>query len=189
MIQFNFSFPFGNSVHQAKKYCLIVALLFTNVLLALPPAATAPFLGKAATFAAFGGDAGITNEGVNTIMHGSIGTTAASTFITGFRDGVTGAVYTQTGANAGNATGGIYTDVPAPGTATSFTFATQTLADATIAYNSISPVSQPGGIDPGAGELGGLTLTPGVYKAVTFKISNTNLQLASWCLQRTIHRR
>ncbi len=43
--------------------------------------------------------------------------------------------------------------------------------------NSISPVTQPGGIDPGAGELGGLTLTPGVYMATTFKISNVDLTL------------
>ena len=36
-----------------------------------------------------------------------------------------------------------------------------------------------GGIDPGAGELGGLTLAPGVYKSAsgTFNISNGNLTL------------
>jgi hypothetical protein len=37
----------------------------------------------------------------------------------------------------------------------------------------------PGGIDPGAGELGGLTLAPGIYKSDsgTFNISNGNLTL------------
>ena len=37
----------------------------------------------------------------------------------------------------------------------------------------------PGGTDPGAGELGGLTLTPGVYKSAgaTFKITTGNLTL------------
>jgi hypothetical protein len=37
----------------------------------------------------------------------------------------------------------------------------------------------PGGIDPGAGELGGLTLAPGIYKSNsgTFTISNGNLTL------------
>ncbi len=117
-----------------KGLLSFIPMLSTTVLLAQPPKAFAPVLGNAATFAAFGGGAGITNQGINTIMHGSIGTTAASTFVTGFHDGVTGAVYTETGTNVGNATGGIYTDVPAPGTAITFAFATQTLADANIAH-------------------------------------------------------
>ncbi|MEO6230916.1 MAG: ice-binding family protein, partial [Ferruginibacter sp.] len=39
--------------------------------------------------------------------------------------------------------------------------------------------SKPGGIDPGAGELGGLTLAPGIYKSAsgTFKITNGDLTL------------
>jgi hypothetical protein len=47
------------------------------------------------------------------------------------------------------------------------------------AYLSISPASMPGGIDPGAGELGSLTLAPGVYKSAsgTFKITNGDLTL------------
>ncbi len=66
-----------------------------------------------------------------------------------------------------------------PGTATSFAIATQALSDANAAYLSISPASMPGGTDPGAGELGGLTLAPGVYKSAsgTFNISNGDLTL------------
>jgi len=137
-------------------------------------------LGTAANFGAIGGNAGLTNQGLNTIINnGNIGTTAASTLVTGFHDGLTGDVYTETPLNVGNSTGGIFAAPPAPGTATSFTIAQKAMLDANIAYLSISPASKPGGIDPGAGELGGLTLAPGIYKSAsgTFNISNGNLTL------------
>jgi uncharacterized repeat protein (TIGR02543 family) len=137
-------------------------------------------LGTIANFGAYGGNAGITNQGLHTVINnGGIGTTAASTLITGFHDGVSGEVYTETPLNVGNVTGGIFTAPPVPGTATSFTTATNALNDATAAYLSISPASKPGGTDPGAGELGGLTLAPGVYTAAggTFKITNLDLTL------------
>ena len=150
-------------------------------------------LGTIALFGTFGGSAGITNQGLNTVINnGSIGTTGASTLVTGFHDGTTGDVYTETPLNKGLVTGRIYTAPPFPGTATSFAIAAQGLIDATNAYNSISPASRPGGIDPGAGELGGLTLAPGVYKSASgsFKITNGNLTLdgmgnpnAEWIFQ------
>ena len=145
----------------------------------LQVASNAPALGSIATFGAFGGTAGTTNQGINTVVNGSIGSTAASSLITGFHDGLTAAVYTETPLNVGNVTGGIFTAPPFPGTASSLLIAQNALADATIAYNSISPASKPGGIDPGAGELGGLTLAPGIYKSAngTFKITNGNLTL------------
>ena len=139
-----------------------------------------PFLGSISMFGAFGGSAGITNQGLNTaINNGSIGTTGASTLITGFHDGITADVYTETPLNVGYVAGRIYTAPPAPGNATSFQIAMNALLDATNAYNSISPASKPGGTDPGAGELGGLTLPPGVYKSAsgTFKITNGDLVL------------
>lgn len=150
-------------------------------------------LGNASIFGAFGGNAGITNQGLfSKINNGSIATTAASTLVTGFRDGTTGDVYTVTPLNDGLVSGRIYTAAPFPGNATSAAIATQGLIDANIAYNSISPASKPGGIDPGAGELGGLTLAPGIYKSDsgTFNISNGNLTLdaqgdpnAEWIFQ------
>lgn len=145
--------------------------------IAVPPPVA---LGTIANFGAYGGNAGITNQGLHTVINnGGIGTTAASTLVTGFHDGITGDVYTETPLNVGNATGGIYTAPPAPGTATSFTTATNALTDATTAYLSISPASKPGGTDPGAGELGGLTLAPGIYQSAsgTFKITNEDLVL------------
>jgi hypothetical protein len=162
---------------------------FTTALSVAPP----PFLGTVSLFGAFGGNAGITNQGLNTMINnGSIGTTAASTLITGFHDGTTAAIYTETPLNVGGVTGRIYTAPPVPGDATSFATATQALSDANAAYLSISPASMPGGTDPGAGELGGLTLTPGVYKSAsgTFKITTGNLTLdaqgdpnAQWIFQ------
>ncbi len=152
-----------------------------------------PILGTAAYFGAFGGNAGITNQGLFTVINnGGIGTTAASTLVTGFHDGITGDVYTETPLNVGLVTGRIYTAPPAPGTAASFAIASQGLLDANAAYLSISPAVMPGGIDPGAGELGGLTLAPGIYKSAsgTFKITNGNLTLdaqgdpnAKWVFQ------
>ena len=139
-----------------------------------------PNLGSAAIYGVFGGSAGITNQGLNTMINnGSIGTTGVSTMITGLHDMTTGDIYTETPLNKGGVSGRIYTAPPLPGTATSFAIATQGLIDATIAYNSISPASQPGGTDPGAGELGGLTLPPGIYKSAsgTFNITNGPLTL------------
>ena len=142
--------------------------------------ATPIVLGYISSFGAFGGNAGVTNQGLNTIINnGGIGSTAASSLITGFHDGKTGDVYTETPLNVGNSTGGIFTAPPAPGNAISFVVAQKALADANAAYLSISPASKPGGTDPGAGELGGLTLAPGVYQASsgTFKITNGDLTL------------
>lgn len=146
-----------------------------QVIVVIPPS-----LGTASMFGVFGGSAGITNQGLNTVINnGSIGTTAASTLITGFHDGTTNEVYTETPLNVGLVTGRIYTAPPAPGTATSFAVAVQGLADATVAYLGISPASKPGGSDPGAGELGGLTLAPGIYKSASgaFNITNGDLTL------------
>ncbi len=163
--------------------------VFTTLTVILPPEID---LGTAAMFGAFGGNAGITNQGINTVINGAIATTAASTLITGFHDGLTGDVYTETPLNVGLVTDGIFTAPPFPGTPESEAIATQALLDAIDAYNSISPASMPGGIDPGAGELGGLTLAPGIYMSAsgTFNISNGPLTLdaqgdpnATWVFQ------
>ena len=145
-----------------------------------------PSLGAAATFGTFGGGAGITNMGLNTIINGDIGTTAVSTAVTGFHDGGTGCTYTETPLNVGTVNGKIYTAPPPPttvctseGTAATFAIATQAAADAQTAYNNLTPASRPGGTDPGAGQLGGLVLPPGTYKAAggTFMITGSDLTL------------
>ncbi|MCU1243837.1 MAG: hypothetical protein JWO71_4563, partial [Candidatus Acidoferrum typicum] len=83
-----------------------------------PPFAGGPApinLGSASTFGAFGGTAGITNQGINSaINNGNIGTTAVSTAVTGFHDPGTGCTYTETPLNIGAVSGKIYTAAPPP---------------------------------------------------------------------------
>ncbi|NPC58425.1 ice-binding family protein [Caenimonas soli] len=152
-----------------------------------PPAtaaAAAAALGAASRFGVFGGSAGMTNQGVNTVINGDIGTTAVSTAVTGFHDAGPGCTYTETGANVGTVTGLIYTAPPPPtaacpseGTATTFAIATQARADALSAYNGL--VAKPGGSDPGAGNLANLVLAPATYTAAggSFMIQGGNLTL------------
>jgi hypothetical protein len=134
-------------------------------------------------FGVFGGNAGITNQGLNTrINNGGIGTTAASTLVTGFTDTAASPfeVYTVTPLNNGLVFGGIFAAAPAPGNATKAQKALEGLNAARDLYNSISPASKPGGSDQGSGELGALTLAPGVYKSAsgTYKITNGDLTLS-----------
>ena len=142
-------------------------------------------LGSASLFGTFGGTAGITNQGLNTVINGgNIGTTAVSTAVTGFHDPGPGCIYTETPLNVGTVNGLIFTAAPPPtvgcpseGTATTFATATQARADAQAAYDAL--VAMPGGPDPGAGNLANKTLAPGVYTSAagTFKIEGGNLTL------------
>jgi hypothetical protein len=147
---------------------------------------TAPNLGTASTFGSLGGNAGITNQGINTIVNGNIGTTAASTLVTGFHDAGPGCTYTETGSNMGKVNGNIDTAAPPPtvgcpseGTASTASIANQAALDALAAFINLSPASRPGGIDPGAGQLGGLVLAPGTYKSAagSFLITGSDLTL------------
>ena len=148
---------------------------------------TGPNLGTASTFGSIGGSAGITNQGINTVINGNIGTTGASTLVTGFHDAGPGCTYTETTLNIGMVNGIIDTAPPPPtvgcpseGTATTFAIATQALSDANTAFINLSPASRPGGTDPGAGQLGGIApLAPGTYKAAggSFLITGSDLTL------------
>src|ERR1700722_3778168 len=131
-----------------------------------------PNLASAAPFGSFGGGAGITNQGINTVINGDIGTTGVSTLVTGFHDHGTGCIYTETPLNVGLVNGNIDTAPPPPtvacpseGTAVTAAIAQQAALDAPSALNNISPASRPGGIDPSAGQLGAQVLAPGIYKA------------------------
>ena len=134
-------------------------------------------------FGVFGGNAGITNQGLNTrINNGGIGTTAASTLVTGFTDmlATPNEVYTVTPLNNGLVFGGIYAAAPSPGNALKAQKALEGLNEARALWNSISPAAKPGGSDQGSGELGGLTLAAGVYKSASgsYKITNGDLTLS-----------
>jgi len=132
-------------------------------------------LGTASTFAVLGGNAGIVNQGNQTVITGNIGTRAASTSVTGFHDAECG--YTETPQNIGSVSGSINSAPPACGTVTKLGIATNALLDAQSAYTALS--ARPAGTDPGAGQLGGLSLAPGTYtaQAGSFTISGGNLIL------------
>jgi hypothetical protein len=134
----------------------------------------APSLGSAASFAVFGGGAGITNAGTGTQITGDIGTTGASTMITGFHSATFN--YAETPLNVGAVSGSVYTNAP-QGSPSDFAFATAAAADALTAFNTLAAL--PNGTDPGAGQLGGLSLLPGVYKAAAgaFQITGSDLTL------------
>ena len=128
-----------------------------------------------ATYGGFGGSAGVTNQGINTVVGGDLGTTAACTLITGLHNAAN--VYSETPLNIGAVSGSINCAPPAPGTATTMALATQARADAQTAYNDLAAL--PAGSDPGAGQLGGLVLPPAVYTSAggTFNITTGNLTL------------
>ncbi len=132
-------------------------------------------LRTSASFGAFGGGAGVTNQGINTVVGGNLGTTAACTLITGFHDAAN--VYTESPLNVGAVNGSINCGPPAPGTTTTLAIATQARADAQTAYNALA--AMPPGSDPGAGQLGGRVLTAGTYTAAggTFAVTSGDLTL------------
>lgn len=127
-----------------------------------------------AAFGGFGGGAGMTNQGTFTVINGDIGTTGASTTMTGFYDksiaavaGVYPCSYTVTGSNFGLVNGAIDTAPPPPsgacsseGTATTMSIATLAASEARTAYTTLQGLPSDGVL---AAELGGTTIYPGVY--------------------------
>jgi hypothetical protein len=145
---------------------------------ALCAAAPTVSLGAVAAFGAFGGGAGATNSGLNTVVNGDLGTTAACTLFTGFHDG--SHVYTQTTSNVGEVTGDIFCGPPAPGTTQKLAIATQAAADALAAYNALA--AMPLATRLSSGDLHGvpsLTLAPGIYRPsdATLQLSTGNITL------------
>jgi len=142
------------------------------------PAGTAPSLGAVAAFGGFGGSSGVTSCGATKIT-GDVGTTAAATLVTGLTDqSGLGDAYSPAGC-PGIVTGTIITDVPPPGTVAKKVIADAAALAANNAYLDTSPASRPGGFDPGAGELGALTLAPGIYQSAggSFAITLVDLTL------------
>ncbi|WP_051092378.1 ice-binding family protein [Geopsychrobacter electrodiphilus] len=148
----------------------------------VPPVVLTPnVLGSASLFGVFGGGAGMTNQGILTVVNGDIGTTAASTLITGFHD--SNAVFTETPLNIGAVNGTVHT-ATAPFGSVPNAIATAAALDAQIAFDNLSPATLPGGMDVsafggGAGELGNRTLSPGVYLSApgSFAIQGGDLTL------------
>lgn len=151
---------------------------------AAPPVILGPTI---SLFGGFGGTAGMTNQGILTIVHGNIGTTAASSLMTGFHDntvvigGLPQCTYTETPLNVGDVTGTVNTapgtsiptaSCPNEGTAVTFAIASEAALEAQTAFITLAAI--PNGLDvsvcPGCGgglpgELGNRTLAPGTYKS------------------------
>ncbi|MEA9601510.1 ice-binding family protein [Polynucleobacter sp. MG-28-Ekke-A2] len=162
------------------------AISFTTSSQACAPPVTIN-LGTISAYGTFGGGAGSTNQGINTVVNGSLGTTAACTLFTGFHDAAN--VYTETTLNIGLVTGNILCGPPAPGTAEQLALATVAATDALTAYNQME--AMPSGILTNP-ELGTRTLLPGTYKSAAseFIITTGDLTLdaandpnAAWIFQ------
>ena len=147
-----------------------------------PPVVKSPGnLGAAASFGVFGGGAGMTNQGIYTVVKGDIGTTASTTLVTGFHDSK--AVFTETPLNIGKVTGTVHTATAPAGSVPNVIAAAAALS-AQTAFDNLSPAALPGGKDVstlggGAGQLGNRTLAPGVYKSApgSFAIQGGDLFL------------
>jgi hypothetical protein len=149
----------------------------TGAVIVTPPVVLGPTILQ---YGGFGGDSGMTNQGINSVVNGDIGTTAASTLITGFYDESVAAVagvypcsYTLTPLNKGLVNGAIDTAAPPPtvgcpneGTAPTMAIATQALLEAQTAYTTLQ--SLPPGIILATNELGNRTLAPGTYTSASF---------------------
>lgn len=129
-------------------------------------------LNSAVPFGMLAGTAGMTNEGILTIVNGDLGsTTTATGSITGFRD-ANNDVYTVTGSNDGTVNGVIFscttsTTGPTSGAVNAANCNAATIArnDAIDAFNALAGL--PGGPDPAfgspKGNLANEVLAPGVY--------------------------
>lgn len=185
----------GNALAANRTWTFVTGTLPCTPPLPQPP----PPVATTAAYGILAGTAGTTNQGILTQINGSIATTSTTTSaITGFHDS-NGDIYTETTLNRGNVTGFIRSCTVSTTGPTSAainpancTLAQQAKLDAEALYNNLSPAQRPGGVDPGAGQLGGLTLAPGTYKAASgsFLITGSDLTLdaggnidAEWVFQ------
>ena len=143
----------------------------TGTVVVPPPVVLGPAI---SLFGGFGGGAGMTNQGLHTVVNGDIGTTGASTTMTGFHDtslAKVGAVwpctYTESPLNVGQVNGTIDTAPPPPtvecateGTAATMAIATEAAKEARTAYTALQGLPTDGVL---AAEIGDTTIYPGVY--------------------------
>jgi hypothetical protein len=173
----------GMKRFKTQKAYLVFMLVLSVFISSLPaPAVADPGgLGSATSFGVFGGGAGMTNQGIYTVVNGNIGTTAATPLVTGFHD--LNAVFTETPLNIGTVNGTVHT-ATAPAGSVPNAIAAAAALDIKAAFDSLSPAALPGGIDVsslggGPGQLGNRTLAPGVYKSApgSFAIQGGDLVL------------
>jgi hypothetical protein len=130
----------------------VLVLVLVLPLLAVSAYADTPGINTAGPFAVLG-EAGVTNTGPS-VINGSVAGSAGTPAVTGFPPGIVvapGVLYTAGVPNSG------------PGTP---------FGDATTAYNNAQGLS---GASPISTDLGGLTLTPGVYSLGAAQLTGTLL--------------
>jgi hypothetical protein len=144
----------------------------TGTVVVPPPIVLGPTI---SLFGGFGGGAGMTNQGIHTVINGDIGTTGASTTMTGFYDESVAAVagvypcsYTVTPSNMGLVNGidrhrsaaSFRCVLPMKEPRLQFAIATEAALEARTAYTTLQGLPSTGGL---AAELGNTTIYPGVY--------------------------
>ena len=133
----------GNEVQQTSQS--------TQALSAIPSGPSPVALGKAGTFAILS-KTGITDVYASAVT-GNVGTspiTGAALLLSCSE--VTGSIFTVDAAG------------PLPCTTTDATFLTASVGDMELAYDDAAGRPSPDFVELGAGEIGGLTLSPGLYK-------------------------
>jgi len=130
-------------------------------------------LGAASTFAAAGG-AGIVNTGTLTQITGDAGAPSPSATITGLHDS-TGVVYSEVpGTNVGAVSGTIFTADSASNTADQANLMGNSVGAAMSDLTSRDQATDP---TNGTGELGALTLAPGLYLTQNCQVTTGDLTL------------
>jgi hypothetical protein len=123
------------------------------------------YLGNAGTFAI------LTKTGITDVFESSVKGDVGTSPITGAAllltcGEVSGPVYTVDAAG------------PLPCAVTAATFLTAAVGDMQLAYNDAAGRNSPNFIELGAGEIGGLTLAPGLYKWATGVSIKTDVTLS-----------
>ena len=142
-------------------------------------------LASISTFGIYGGSAGMTNEGILTVINGDIGTTGVSTTLTGFHDAGPGCIYTE---NAAEHRHGQWPDLHRPAAAHAGLPERRHRRHASPSRRRRAPTPSPpttswppcpAGPIPASATSANLTLAPGTYTAAagTFCIQGGNLTL------------
>jgi hypothetical protein len=154
---------------------LVVSSLFVGNVIAASPGPVSVVLGSAGTFTILS-QTGMTNVYPSSVV-GNVGTSP-----------ITGAALLLTCAEVTGSAITVDAAGPAPCTDINPSYLTGAVGDMGFAYTDAAGRTLPDAIELGAGEIGGLTLEPGLYKWSTDVNISTNVTLAGsdtdvWIMQ------
>lgn len=168
----NYTATITTAAKSAGGVAMLHSFVWSFTTTAVAFTAQAPVkLGTAGNFAILS-KTGITNV-PNSRVNGDMGVSPiAHTAITGFSEAANSS---NTYATSAQVVGKIYAaDYAAP----TPTYMTTAIGDMEIAYNDAAGRSLPNSTELGAGEIGGLTLAPGLYKWSSHLLVSNNLTLS-----------